>query len=1019
MKLIKVMLLFLFLNLLFFHLYANEEIKEIEIYVDRAPTSSHSYGELMLRFEDFMDSNSEYKDRVEVLGFELFKGYYNKNYYLFDFENKTEKESLPNPFENDGNMLYEKENIPYLSNWDGIIFQYPRTNFDLLEQIKESSVFGKTKESVLYRSREGIIQKKTGSIVSLKSSLGKKMDAFKVDTSKQKDNRWHLIFGFRYKLKIDSQEVVLVGLVKDFGSLIRRVTFYKNLNKNLKEKLILFPGSAIVDFDDHPFNTENLLQIYEKMGVDVINVNYHELKYAKDKIIEYGKTKDPLKIQFISSNIFKNTTNSEKDYLFTPYAIKEINGIKVGVIGLADDRSYAWLENNERDDLIFMEYEEAIKKVISQIIDKVDFIVLLSRLRNEVNAKFTHISGLDFILSNMEWPFSPVSERSLKVSKDHFRFNKLIGITSHSEIEKLSIKLIKENDKFRPIEIVEQNIMLDDSISLDEEAEPLREEAWAEMLDLKEVLIQDQKMIFPKKNSKDSVDNKLTDDNLTNFVARVMLESSDSELVVTTKKFRSNFRSMPGPLYRRYFDEWLSDKEYIVLIELSGKDLLNFNEELKIEADKQLGVGTLMLGLDDFGRINGRKVTLGEYYTISVDSFLLNNPEKFPTLKNAINIRDNFNNTRSGLKVSSKGQKVLIKDMVIDYLKKLNEKYEGKSEKELFKALDKPFRNTYKEISKEAKTTDDKELALLKTRLDSEVELIKKELVEKVNEDYYKHLQNLFSVPSPTPKGNFRINVKELSLSIMNNDMINNTDFTEVSNSRVAGTDQLLIGGGLDSALEYDYIDFNWDTELTADLQRITVQVPGSDSITQDIEDEILLQTELSYKTLKYSQNWFSHDIGPFGNISYETEFTPEDGLPRVSLFDVILGGKIFSGNYLQSFKLGGLMETDFAQDNNIEYGIYSKLEFMYPLPAGSVWLSESIMKYFFPSSSDTADDLGLELGLSNKFLVPILRDLSLGPYADIFMYTGKEVDAFGASVIIGLTLSYSKIWKPAYQRLF
>ena len=122
----------------------------------------------------------------------------------------------------------------------------------------------------------------------------------------------------------------------DNGGLARRAYYIKKVREEVKNLLVLDGGDALVmSYFDRPSEREEaqkrgefLLKVYEKIGYDAINIGDTDIGLGIKYLQALQKRS---KIPFISANLVYRGTDKP---VFKPYLIKEINGSKVGIIGL-------------------------------------------------------------------------------------------------------------------------------------------------------------------------------------------------------------------------------------------------------------------------------------------------------------------------------------------------------------------------------------------------------------------------------------------------------------------------------------------------------------------------------------------------------------------------------------------------------------------------------------------------------------------------------------------------------------
>ena len=122
----------------------------------------------------------------------------------------------------------------------------------------------------------------------------------------------------------------------DNGGLARRAHYIKKVREEAQNLLVLDGGDALaMSYFDRPSEREKarkradfVLKAYEKMGYDAINIGDTDLALGVEYLRSLEKKS---KIPFISANLKDKKTGEP---IFNPYLVKEIGGLKVGIIGL-------------------------------------------------------------------------------------------------------------------------------------------------------------------------------------------------------------------------------------------------------------------------------------------------------------------------------------------------------------------------------------------------------------------------------------------------------------------------------------------------------------------------------------------------------------------------------------------------------------------------------------------------------------------------------------------------------------
>lgn len=142
---------------------------------------------------------------------------------------------------------------------------------------------------------------------------------------------------------------------------------------------------AAQNADGDKIQAKGLLQGYEKIGCDALNIGGFDLAAGKDFLLSLSSGTT---IPFISANL----TDLEDNLLFQPYRIIEKNGFNIGVVGVSNHIPEHILDVGKRP------YVETANQVIDELKPQVDFVVLLANIqRKQVNNLAQNIPNADYI----------------------------------------------------------------------------------------------------------------------------------------------------------------------------------------------------------------------------------------------------------------------------------------------------------------------------------------------------------------------------------------------------------------------------------------------------------------------------------------------------------------------------------------------------------------------------------------------------------------------------------------------
>ncbi|CAM3905595.1 bifunctional metallophosphatase/5'-nucleotidase [Mesobacillus thioparans] len=139
---------------------------------------------------------------------------------------------------------------------------------------------------------------------------------------------------------------------------------------------------------------EALIPALQKMALDGWVPGNWDFAYGKEQLSSLA---DALPFPAVACNVKDQDSNQS---FLKPYMIKELNGVKIGVIGL----TYPYVEETMPESfskgLSFTKGVEEASSCVEELKDKVDLIVLLSHMGLPLDVELaTMVDGIDLILS--------------------------------------------------------------------------------------------------------------------------------------------------------------------------------------------------------------------------------------------------------------------------------------------------------------------------------------------------------------------------------------------------------------------------------------------------------------------------------------------------------------------------------------------------------------------------------------------------------------------------------------------
>ena len=353
-----------------------------------------------------------------------------------------------------------------------------------------------------------------------------------------------------------------------------------------------------------------VIDFFKEINLYFSAIGNHEFDWGIEKVNNEWKD-----IKFLSANVLKN-----KKLLTKPYLIKEIDGVKIGFIGLTTQESYYKVDKKRLNNIEILDPVETAKKYV-KILKKqgVNSIILVCHIgtyldnngdvkfENEKLEELTKIKGVDLIISGHSHKELLGQLNDVFVIQSGSK-GKFVGIT----------KIIFKNKKIVNISI--ENINLLDNRNqlksnlkikkiIDKYNQKLKNEGY---LDIMFKLNRD--FIYSRE--------KLND--LGIFICNNLRKNTNTNIVILNSGSirKSLFK---GNITKKDIYELLPFQNDLVEVKLKGNTLIeNILRNQHIMQYAGFYIKNNQVFLD-----NGEKIDKNKYYNILTNDFILNKGDNF------------------------------------------------------------------------------------------------------------------------------------------------------------------------------------------------------------------------------------------------------------------------------------------------------------------------------------------------------------------------------------------------------
>lgn len=252
-------------------------------------------------------------------------------------------------------------------------------------------------------------------------------------------------------------------------------------------------------------------------------------------------------------------------------------------------------------------------------------------------------------------------------------------------------------------------------------------------------------------------------------------------------------------------------------------------------------------------------------------------------------------------------------------------------------------------------------------------------------------------------------NLKKAGIELSSTEVKNSKEYKDSPNSSLSGDSETVTKGIFDFSLTNEQQNYKWENNLFMEYGKTKLKPVDGPDIENETADKILLSTDYARKSWQY---WDAY-VGPFANVAYQTEFSPNDDAPRTKIVRGMAGLKMFDGKYIKNLYVAGVGEWDFTykHDKTTKAAYEIGLEAEYPLREGVTCNLDTYFRDYVAYSSYNPKDFEYEYSAKANMMVDVYNGLAIGPYIQYFRATDRGSRKYGSSTIIGVEASFGGSW--------
>lgn len=250
------------------------------------------------------------------------------------------------------------------------------------------------------------------------------------------------IYNWSYE---DGKEIDDVGLAKIY-TIVKKVR-EENPNTILIDNGDTIQGTVLTDdlYNSNLNEPNPMIDVMNFMGYDSMTLGNHEFNFGLELI---KKLEKEAKFPILSANIFYKNDGSS---LVKPYVVKEIGGVKVGILGLTSPNIPRW-DGPKVTELEFQHMAEAAEKYMKELKEKEKVDIIIATAHASLESEYSE-DGADAVKSVIE---KCQDIEVFLAGHAHVTVNEKVGETlvgatrdAGRQIVRFDITLKKDNDSWK------------------------------------------------------------------------------------------------------------------------------------------------------------------------------------------------------------------------------------------------------------------------------------------------------------------------------------------------------------------------------------------------------------------------------------------------------------------------------------------------------------------------------------------------------------------------------------------
>lgn len=260
----------------------------------------------------------------------------------------------------------------------------------------------------------------------------------------------------------------------------------------------------------------------------------------------------------------------------------------------------------------------------------------------------------------------------------------------------------------------------------------------------------------------------------------------------------------------------------------------------------------------------------------------------------------------------------------------------------------------------------------------------------------------------------WKVDLQRISLNFTSMQLSNQNLYESFSNNKIIGNSQSVIQAYMNFMVDYYSKSFVFFNSILAEYGQTTIAPKNEKRIINKTLDRLTFST--GYTQRLWSLKRFgSGELGPFIQLSYQTEMLPSLVLPyRKKFLRLNSGLRIFDGVYFKNIGITTFLEEDFSNPNNFarSFGLETSLNMKKKLREGVDLSGILNYRHYLINNYEKDKRPEYELEFNLRLDTKIWKDLTISPFISMYVIKGRYINVAGQNLFFGVSFGYGKVIK-------